>query len=1072
MSPTIRKRIGYIWDSRTCLLAGALWACWLPGAALAQVEPPVPTPASGAPAADAPLVLQVPKTPAEVEACRVRARARMEALAPSLPAEEAARVEAAEGEADSPQKLRGRLYQQWEAYLQELDRLVTLAEQTEAAKQEEYLQDLGQRVEELRQRTAELARRFTAAENSPARVEEVAAWQKEYAAQLTALNTRQAERSALLSGGFKQRRDDLEARLQGLQPAQPETTPAPPPATASPELSELRPRLKEVTRGRLELALHVLALERELTDLRAKQDEQYLEPLRAYVAALQKRLAALQQAKGTQELAQIQRDQEQTTRPHESAFLTLQDFRTRVLMEHFERESLLRSLRQRFTASMLEVLRGQVATSVAAWEELSAALQAGAGTQAAGSRQRLRADRVRWESELARRRATLLEALAKLQELRAVRDLALQRFDALAEELTAALSRVEPAERARIEAEAVSLRAAMNQGIADVLAEFQAVTTRLKEATHLLAEQTAKLRAIETDLFWTALKRRESGLLKLDWSAGGAELRQLVGGSSSDANQAEVASKAPAGVLKLQPAEADPRTELRRQLGEVAGGFSAVRGGQWVKFGSWVVALLFGALVLRGLSRRRAIRLRCSPSVEPAAEAEGDDQRRLTLLALEFVACAALPAALVLIGWDARGTLELPRVAANLVQVVLGLGGALLFVFSFARRLFASAVDARLAPCDDMMARHCRCWIRVVLIFTLVWLWTPVLLSALEVAPALRAGLWEIYKAVVLLLCLGFLGRRARVSDPTVGLPSSGGWRALLILQPILFCVVLALLALQVAGYGLLVDYVGGALLGTLLLLGATGAVVECACALLEGREPENGCLDSKVTSPKAGLTRGLPGGWLGTSLLRLAGLALALILILRVWRLHDLTGPVNWQVLSLGLLVVVVALVVDRVAFAGLHALQRAGRVPETTTRIIRRWGRGVLILIAGLCIVALAGYRITGLWAFLTAIMGLVAIGFVAVWSILANVTCTLVILIWRPFNVGEHVEIQPDGISGEVVDINFMYTLLRCDNGARTTVPNSLFLQKFIRRQPRAQQVDRSLAEQLEADRPLDE
>ena len=222
----------------------------------------------------------------------------------------------------------------------------------------------------------------------------------------------------------------------------------------------------------------------------------------------------------------------------------------------------------------------------------------------------------------------------------------------------------------------------------------------------------------------------------------------------------------------------------------------------------------------------------------------------------------------------------------------------------------------------------------------------------------------------------------------------------------------------------------------------------------------------------KTGRPRALPGGWLATSLIRLAGVALVLILIMRGWRLQDLTGPVNWQMLSLGSLVVVVTLVVDRVAFAGLHALQRAGRVPQTTARIIRRWGRGLLILIAALCIVALAGYRITGLWAFLTAVMGLIAIGFVAVWSILANVTSTLVILIWRPFNVGERVEIQPEGIEGEVVDINFMYTLLRCADGARTTVPNSLFLQKFIRRQSPTQQVERSLAEQLEADRPLDE
>ena len=173
----------------------------------------------------------------------------------------------------------------------------------------------------------------------------------------------------------------------------------------------------------------------------------------------------------------------------------------------------------------------------------------------------------------------------------------------------------------------------------------------------------------------------------------------------------------------------------------------------------------------------------------------------MTLLALEFVACAALPAALVVLAWTAPGTLELARVPSGLVQAMLTLVGTLLFVVSFTRRFLSGAAESRLIPCDDVVVRHYRRWIGAVWIFTLVWLWAPLCLSALGVAPSLRVGLWEIYKAGVLLCCLGFLGRRTRVVGLARALPSLAGWRALSILQPFLFCAVVALLLLEVAGF-------------------------------------------------------------------------------------------------------------------------------------------------------------------------------------------------------------------------------------------------------------------------------
>ena len=180
-----------------------------------------------------------------------------------------------------------------------------------------------------------------------------------------------------------------------------------------------------------------------------------------------------------------------------------------------------------------------------------------------------------------------------------MRDLALQRFDALAAELTAALSGVDPAERARIEAEVVSLRAGLDQAIAEVLTEAQASTARLKEATGLLTEQTAKLRTLEVELFWISLKRAESGLLKLNWPAVGGELRQLL---SADAARAGTAPAAPPEVLACSL-----RTSTRAPNCGAAWGsraqFFAVRTGQWIKFGVWAVALLFVAFLLRWLGR-------------------------------------------------------------------------------------------------------------------------------------------------------------------------------------------------------------------------------------------------------------------------------------------------------------------------------------------------------------------------------------------------------------------------------------------------------------------------------------
>ena len=76
--------------------------------------------------------------------------------------------------------------------------------------------------------------------------------------------------------------------------------------------------------------------------------------------------------------------------------------------------------------------------------------------------------------------------------------------------------------------------------------------------------------------------------------------------------------------------------------------------------------------------------------------------------------------------------------------------------------------------------------------------------------------------------------------------------------------------------------------------------------------------------------------------------------------------------------------------------------------------------------------------------------AIGFVAVWSALSDVLCSFLLLGARPFRIGENVSFVGEEVAGRVEGIALLYTTLRCEDGDQLLIPNTLFLQKGIRRE----------------------
>lgn len=112
-----------------------------------------------------------------------------------------------------------------------------------------------------------------------------------------------------------------------------------------------------------------------------------------------------------------------------------------------------------------------------------------------------------------------------------------------------------------------------------------------------------------------------------------------------------------------------------------------------------------------------------------------------------------------------------------------------------------------------------------------------------------------------------------------------------------------------------------------------------------------------------------------------------------------------------------------------------------------VARW-----LIIGGLSVAALLalGIDLQGLWSAAVAALSLVAIGFVAMWSILSHMLASILIVVFRPFEVGDRVEIvSDDPVLGEVMDLNPVYTTLRTEDGATLQVPNNLFFQKAVKR-----------------------
>ena len=157
-------------------------------------------------------------------------------------------------------------------------------------------------------------------------------------------------------------------------------------------------------------------------------------------------------------------------------------------------------------------------------------------------------------------------------------------------------------------------------------------------------------------------------------------------------------------------------------------------------------------------------------------------------------------------------------------------------------------------------------------------------------------------------------------------------------------------------------------------------------------------------------------------------------------------------------LLILLAGYIAQRLVAKCLTRLSERYPLPPQLLMPLRGGLRWLIMGSALIFVLERLGVSATVLWTALSGFVAVAAVAFFAMWSVLSNLLCAILIFTVGPFRLGDVVElvdtVDKPGVKGRVVAINLLYTtLIEAEElgtgSAMVQVPNSLFFQRSVRR-----------------------
>ncbi len=107
------------------------------------------------------------------------------------------------------------------------------------------------------------------------------------------------------------------------------------------------------------------------------------------------------------------------------------------------------------------------------------------------------------------------------------------------------------------------------------------------------------------------------------------------------------------------------------------------------------------------------------------------------------------------------------------------------------------------------------------------------------------------------------------------------------------------------------------------------------------------------------------------------------------------------------------------------------------------------ISVLTATILLSAIWGLKQNEIAVFVGTILTALGIAFFAQWSLLSNITSSLLLFFNHPVKIGDKIKILDKDypFEGEVIDLTYFFVYIKSAEGEITTIPNSVLLQKSV-------------------------
>lgn len=110
------------------------------------------------------------------------------------------------------------------------------------------------------------------------------------------------------------------------------------------------------------------------------------------------------------------------------------------------------------------------------------------------------------------------------------------------------------------------------------------------------------------------------------------------------------------------------------------------------------------------------------------------------------------------------------------------------------------------------------------------------------------------------------------------------------------------------------------------------------------------------------------------------------------------------------------------------------------------------LLLIILTAILMIIWGVDQSQLLLFLSTILTILGVAFFAQWSIISNITSTLIIFFNHPIKIGDSLTIidKDYQIEGKLSDIGIFFIIIKTKENTKITIPSNVFMQKMIRKE----------------------